>query len=322
MFLEQLDIEVCQAVSEAWATNTLATRNTQWKKFIMFCSSNGLNPLPADHQTVSRFLVWLACDSKFSTVNNYLSAVCVLHKFYGFDCDFRSTFLIKLVMQGIKRQLGCEVSQKLPFTLEQLRAMYGSFDHSKDLLMALWAVMIFCFRTLLRKSNVLPDASGKLHHVVRRSDVDFHDWGMLVYVRSTKTLQFKEYTLDIPVHRVREKAFDIVSLVEQHIKDYPGDLDSPLFLRKSTQGISPILYGDLLLFIKTLSSNIGLDHSKYGSHSMRRSSSVFLHELRVPLTDIMSLGDWSSLSVLSYLVTPESRKHAIQGSVGLALSGQ
>ena len=78
--------------------------------------------------------------------------------------------------------------------------MYVEFDHTDKLMVALWAVMIFCFITLLRKSNVVPDASGKLHHVVKRSDIDFHNWGMLVHVKSTKTLQFNEYVLDIPVH--------------------------------------------------------------------------------------------------------------------------
>ena len=66
---------------------------------------------------------------------------------------------------------------------------------------------------------------------------------------------------------------------------------------------------------------MGLDQTKYGSHSMRRSGACFLHELKIPLSDIISLGDWASMSVLSYLVTPETRKHAIQGAVGLALSG-
>ena len=318
--MEQLDREVAHAVSMAWSANTLATRNSQWKKFIIFCSSNGLQPLPADHKTVSRFLVWIARDSKYSTVNNYLSAISVLHKYYGFDADFRDSFLIKLVLQGLKRKLGCKVIQKLPFTVDQLHCMYAVFDHTDRLMLDLWSVMVFCFRTLLRKSNVLPDAAGKLHHVVKRSDVEFFEWGMLVHVKSTTTVQFNEYVLDIPVHYVSDNAFCVVTMVKEHFRDFPAPPESPLFLRRTGQGLVPVLYGDLLMFIKKLSSRIGLDQSKYGSHSMRRSGALFLHELRIPLTDIMSLGDWASLSVLSYLVTPDTRKHAIQGSVGLALS--
>ena len=320
--LEQLDKEVAQAIGCAWSMNTLATRNSQWKKFILICSSNGLQPLPADHRMVARFLVWMACDAKYSTVNNYLSAISVLHKYYGFDGDFRSSFLIKLVLQGIKRQLGAQVAHKLPFSVQQLREMYGTFDHTDELMFALWAVMVFCFRTLLRKSNVLPDATGKLHHVIQRSDIDFQDWGMLVRVKSTKTVQFQEYALEIPVHYVSDRAFCAVSMVKEHFEQFPAPPESPLFLRRSDQGVAPVLYGDLLLFIKKLSSRIGLDQTKYGSHSMRRSGAQFLHELKVPLSDIMSLGDWASMSVLSYLVTPEIRKHAIQGSVGLALSAR
>ena len=109
-------------------------------------------------------------------------------------------------------------------------------------------------------------------------------------------------------------------MIKDHFDSFPAPPDSPIFLRQTAQGVTPVLYGDLLFFIKKLSSRIGLDQSKYGSHSMRRSGALFLHELKIPLSDIMSLGDWASLSVLSYLVTPDSRKHAIQGSVGLALS--
>ena len=318
--LAQLDKEVAQAVSSAWSSNTLSTRNSQWKSFITFCSTNGLQPLPADHQTVSRFLVWLASRTKFSTVNNYLSAITMLHKYYGYEGDFRSSFLIKLVMQGLKRQLGTKTDQKLPFSVSQLRSMYHKVDLKDRLELALWAVMVFCFRTLLRKSNVLPDAAGKLHHVVRRSDLEFHQWGMLVHVRSSKIVQFKEYILDIPVHRISDDAFCVVSMIEEHFKAFPAPGDTPIFLRRTSQSVAPILYGDLLLFIKKLSSSIGLDKTKYGSHSMRRSGACFLHQLKVPLTDIMSLGNWSSMAVLSYLVTPETRKHAIQGAVGLALA--
>ena len=283
----------------------------------MFCSSIGLQPLPADHQTVARFLVWLARSSKYSTINNYLSTISVLHKYYGYDGDFRSSFLIKLVLQGLQRQLGTKVDFKLPFIVSQLRSMYLEFDHSDKLDLALWTVLVFCFRTLLRKSNVLPDAAGKLHHVVRRSDIEFF---FVVHVRSSKTVQFKEYVLDIPLHVVSDKTFCVVSMIRDHFQDFPAPSDSPLFLRNTTQGVSPILYGDLLLFIKRLASKVGLDQSKYGSHSLRRSGACFLHELKVPLPDIMTLGNWASMSVLSYLVTPEPRKHAIQGAVGLALA--
>ena len=230
---------MAQAVSFAWSSNTLATRNSQWKKFILFCSSNNLQPLPEDHRTLSRFLVWIARNSKYSTVNNYLSAISVLHKYYGFDADFRDSFLIKLVLQGLKRKLGCQVAHKLPFPIGQLRSMYEVFDHTNKCMMALWAVMIFCFRTLLRKSNVLPDSAGKLHHVVKRSDV-----------------------LDIPVHFVSDRTFCVAWMVESHIHDFPASPDSPLFLRRTSNGVSPVLYVDLLMFIKKLSSCIGLDQSK------------------------------------------------------------
>ena len=196
--------------------------------------------------------------------------------------------------------------------------MYSVIDYSDQYSRTLWAVLVFCFRTLLRKSNVVPDSSSKMLHVVRRCDIEFCDWGMWVRVKSSKTLQFAEYVLEIPVHYVQDLSFCVVSMLKRHFTEMPAAGDSPLFLKPGASGNVPVLYNDLLRFIKLLSGRIGMDPSEYGSHSLRRAGALFLHELQVPLSDIMCLGDWASMSVLDYLVTPSDRKHKIQDQVAKA----
>lgn len=82
-------------------------------------------------QMISRwqgFLVNKAKASKFSTVNNYLSAVITLHKYYGFRADFRQKYFIKMVIGGLKKRLGSPVDQKEVLTVEELLKMYGFVD--------------------------------------------------------------------------------------------------------------------------------------------------------------------------------------------------
>ena len=110
--LEQIDREISGVIGAAWSKNTLSTRNSQWSRFIKFCNDYGLIPIPASPETVARFIVWQSRCSKYSTCNNYLSAITVLHKFYGHDVDFREYFLIKLVMKGLKSTLGDKSVQK------------------------------------------------------------------------------------------------------------------------------------------------------------------------------------------------------------------
>ena len=319
MSISELDAAVSNAVGAAWTSNTLATRNSQWKKYLCFCSESDQIPLPADVQTVVRFLVYLARTCKYSTVNNYLSAVISLHNFYGYSAAFRDSFLVKLVMKGLKSQLGDHVTQMKPLTIQQL-----SDIHSQCVLteydVIIWSVIILSFRSLLRKSNLVPDSPTKMGHVIRRRDAEFHDWGVMVKVRSSKTLQYQEYVLDIPIYYVNNHVFCVASAIKQHLENTPeGSLDGPIFLKKLDGRRCPVLYKDVLAFLKQGVIKIGLQPHEYGVHSLRRAGAGFLHGLGVPLQDLMSIGDWKSLAVLDYLITPVHREKDIQSTVANAL---
>ena len=318
--LSQLDQEVSVAVASAWSSNTLSTRNSQWSRFIKFCGANELTPIPATTHTVARFLVWQARTSKYVTVNNYLSALVSLQKFYGHEMDYRGSFLIQLVLKGLKSQLGDTAAPMNPLTIAQLQDMYAIMDKSCELNYVLWSALIFAFRTLLRKSNVVPDSNVAMQHIVRRKDITFHSWGMLVSVRSSKTLRCHEEVLQIPVTKTVNPVFCAVSALQHHFEIYPADSDSPLFLKPETSGFVPVLYKDLHTFVKDLVKNIGLDPENYGSHSLRKSGAMYLHSINVPLEDIMCIGHWKSMAVLAYLATPPDRKREIQDYVSTALS--
>ena len=307
-------------MASAWSYNTLKTRNSQWSRFIKFCASNDLSPLPASVHTVSRFLVWQARTSKFVTVNNYLSAIISLQKFYGYENDYRNCFLIQLVLKGLKSQLGQESVQMQPLTIDQLMHMYHEMDKSVELNVILWTAVILAFRTLLRKSNIVPDSVSTMPHVLRRKDITFYSWGMMVAVRSTKTLRFEEEILQIPVNYTDNSVFCAVSALQYHFAKYPGNPESPLLLKKGPHGLVPVVYSELQRFIKHQVAQVGLDPDKYGSHSLRRSGAMYLHALRIPLEDIMCVGHWKSMAVLAYLATPPERKKQIQDYVAVALS--
>ena len=307
----QLDAEVSAAVTAAWSSNTLATRNSQWSKYFAFCRDINQVPLPATSQTVSRFLVFLGRTCKYSTINNYLSAVVALHKFYGYPSEFRTSYLIKMLLRGLKAQLGDMTIQMQPLSVEQLERIHSDVV-STELDKTIWAMLILSFRSLLRKSNLVPDAPDKLVHVLCRKDLVFYHWGLLLRVRSTKTLQCNEYVLEIPIYYVDNPVFCAASMVREHLAKYPIHDDCPIFVKQGQTSLEVLLYREVLSFIKGAVEMIGLDPAEYGTHSMRRSGASFMHSNGIPLEDIMVMGDWRSLAVLDYLVTPMSRKVEIQ----------
>ena len=109
-----------------------------------------------------------------------------------------------------------------------------------------------------------------------------------------------------------EAVFCAASAVVNHLESTPGEGNDPIFLKDGKSGYVPVLYKEVLCFLKRGVQAIGLDPQEYGLHSMRRSGVQFLHGLGIPLQDLMAMGDWCSLAVLDYLVAPTDRKKDIQ----------
>ena len=307
-------------VAGAWSANTRSTRNSQWKQFGEFCNSVGLVPVPALERTVARFLMYKARSCKYNTVNNYLSAINALHKCYGKAVDFRDSFLIQMILSGLKNRPGEGVVQKIPLSPSELLSMYSVLDRASVEQMTYWSALVFCFRSLLRKSNVLPSSADDDDHLVCRSDISFKDWGLVVDIRSSKTLRYQERCLQIPITVVEGSPLCAVSLLRSHFSLFPGHPDGPLFYKRTSAGnILPVKYQDVLRFLKLVVAKIGKNPDSVGLHSMRRSGAFFLHQIGVPLEDIKSFGDWKSMAALMYLVSPLDRMIKVDGFVSQAL---
>lgn len=106
--VDELDLRISDILGSAFSSNTLALSNSQWKLFLQFCKDRALVSIPVEFSKVT-CVFWL------TTINNYLSAVITLQK-----CDFRSTFLIQLIMSGLKSRLGNCSTPKRPFSVVQL----------------------------------------------------------------------------------------------------------------------------------------------------------------------------------------------------------
>ena len=126
--------------------------------------------------------------------------------------------------------------------------------------------------------------------------------------------------LEIPLSRVDNPAFYVVNMMHSHFLRLQAPQNEPLFYLKKNGKWVLLLYKDLLQFIKDIVGLIGLDPADVGLHSMRRSATSYLHHLNVPLQDIKYLGDWKSMAVLLYLITPLERNKFIELMVSSSLA--
>ena len=57
--------------------------------------------------------------------------------------------------------------------------------------------------------------------MLTRGDFEFHDWGMVLTVRKSKTIQFRKRTLEISIVRSADRALCAVHWTELHFRQIP-----------------------------------------------------------------------------------------------------
>lgn len=229
---------------------------------------------------------------------------------------FRDSFLVQTLLAGLKRRLGNRSVPKIPLSVQQLYQIYRIYPRS-DINDSCWLAIIICFRTLLRKSNVVSDSV--LDHTMLRGDVQFFEDRVVFNVRTTKTRGKGEEILEIPVLKCQKLGFCVFTQLWLHVHRFPAPSSSPLLLKMTKRGLSPLMYRDVLFFLKNSVKLLGTPADRVGLHSLRRSGAMFLQTIGIPLYEIQLLDDWKSMAVMLYLASTFSRKVEIQKTVTLEL---
>ena len=137
------------------------------------------------------------------------------------------------------------------------------------------------------------------------------EWGIVVSVGSSKTIQFKERTLDIPVVLASSSPLCAVTLLCDHFR--------PLFMIPKGWKLVPLQYPLALKKLKTWGSLV-CPMKDIGFHSLRCGAATHMSTIGIKLEDIKASGDWASLAVLIYLTTPLSHKVSVDKIVAKSLS--
>ena len=174
----------------AWSTSTWKIKTSQWKRYLGFCKLADTTPVPTKLQDMCRYAVHLSKSLKYSTIQNYISAVISLNNYFGYDALYiRSEFAFMMTLSGIRRALGDPEPHRPTLLLSDLHAMYQNLDFSSPDELCIWSCITLAFRGLLRKSNLVPDSSKLKGHFLRRGSVLTYDWGLEIQISSSKTIQ-------------------------------------------------------------------------------------------------------------------------------------
>jgi integrase len=241
------------------ADHTLKLYGAAWREFEAFAAQHGAAALPASMETVTAHLVALADNgAKVSTIEVKRAAVGYFHRLQH-HADPTAGEEVKVIMSGIRREIGTAPAKKAPVKLDELRKMIAALPDTlagkrdRALLLVGWAG---AFR---RSELVALDVSdlhinGKITITIRHSKTDQEGRGMV------KTIPpIADAAID-PVAAVRDwlAASDIKSGALFRAVDQWGHVRDRRLNDKAVAGI-----------VKSAAQRAGLEPVQFAGHSLR-----------------------------------------------------
>ena len=291
------------------------------RTWFYFCVYFKFPARPATRESLVPFLQLMSITVTYEHLKHLLSAIKFYHQAIGetfpdHDFDVNNT------LHGLKRELSHTVFQALPITPSILRSLFAGLNMSKPKDLALWCSYLVTFFCLFRKSNSVPKSSKQMDmkRTLQRKHIRVDLAANIVYVHVTfsKTIQFGQRDLIIPIPGNEDAALDPVRHLHALFELCPCPQDSPAFTYSAT---SCITYSAFTTSLKQLLQKAGHNPSLFSGHSFRRGGATLLYNLGATILQIQASGDWSSQCFARYLHISEEERLKVQTMVSSALSG-
>ena len=319
VLLSQLSQNNTVTQSFRFAKNSMKNMVSNIRTYVFFILYFGLPFLPADPTNLCRLMELMALTCGFGHLKNVLSSIKYLHEAYGHSFP-SNDFGLDCTMQGLKRRLAKTPFYVMPISPRILLSLYTHLDMEKPCDLALWCSFLLAFFGLFRKGNVVPD-SGPIDPrlTLTRGHITLDRANKIVYVHVTfsKTIQFCQRDLIIPIPSNSNPALDLFRHMEKLLDTVPASSTAPAFSYTSSKFIT---YRDFTNRLKTLLSKAGLSPNLYSGHSFRRGGCTFLHRVGGSILQIQAAGDWSSQCFTRYLYLSTEERLKAQHLVSSALS--
>ena len=264
----------------------------------------GYAPVPASSVTICRYAAFLARTIKYNSVKQYLNIIRLLHNEWGLINPLKDNFQLSCIMKGIRRHLGDSVVRKKPITPDMLKNILVHLDMTSSLDTTVWAVCLTMFYGLLRRSNVLLNSASQFDTTkhLRRRDILFFPWGLMLHIRWSKVIQFQSRTFDIPFPRLKNNALCPVQAIFKYQQQTLGaDINSPAFMYRVNNKQTVLTSDTFIGRVRHCLSLCNVTPTDIATHSFRRGGASFCYSVGLSPDCIKLLGDWRSTCYQSYI---------------------
>ena len=173
--------------------------------------------------------------------------------------------------------MGDRVYHTFPITIDISLRIFQSFQPRNVFHACMRAASLVAFFSFLRISNLVPYTLSEVHSsasfFLRCWDITFTAAGAYLHVFKTKTIQFKQKILEIPLPVIPNSILCPVTALTTYFTLVPASSNSPVFLAPHGSGFTPVLARHFNLF--RCVSSIGEDPSHFSSRSFRKGGATF-----------------------------------------------
>ncbi|VDI01905.1 Hypothetical predicted protein [Mytilus galloprovincialis] len=232
---KQLEKDVKKSTKSAFAVGTKKNLVSQWRAFLLFCFYFDVAPIPVTFKTINCYAQFLSRSFKSTdSIRNYINGVKIMHFYLDLPFPPLDNFEFKLLMAGILESNKHCPRQARPITPDFLKEMLKFLDLDNCTDIVYWCFFLFAFFLMSRKSNLVPDSvdSFDCKRQLTRVKVCMHERVAIVVFEWTKTIQWGERILKIPLVKIDDSILCPVTAYNRMCRMIPAPEESPAFVIK------------------------------------------------------------------------------------------
>ena len=290
------------SVKESTKKNLL----THISAYEQFCDRYLLQYFPGNNTQLCRFGQHLS--EKFSSpdsVGNYLSGMRTCLTLVGLQVLDTQDRQMKMFTTGLKKAMPHAVKQAEPMTSQLLLRLSKVVNYKDQVEVVAWTGLLLRLYLFLRKSNLVPDTMDTFNKEEQfcRKDLNLlgYDKVMMVEIQWSKTIQYKQKVLRLPVLPADNKAICPVFWAHYMVNRINAGLEDPTLTLQDRGKTLALSANQLIYRFRKWLILIGEDSSLFSLHSLRREGATFAYQANIEGDMIKLLGDWASDAYKRYI---------------------
>ena len=218
------------SLRQGFAASTRRNLAIQKGKFLAFCTRFAVRPFPASLDTLCMYAQFLGNTfQSVDAIRNYIQGVKTLHTLKGLRTSQFDSQILSLLLRGLRRTKAHVTRQALPITPLILQDLHRQlhFHDTED--RVFWALCLLAFFSVFRKSNLVATSASTFHprRQLLRRDIIVNQSSLWVRKRWSKTIQFGQRQLVVPVLSIPHSSLCPVTAYSNMCRVVPGQQRSP-----------------------------------------------------------------------------------------------